>query len=82
MPAKKRTTKKKPKRPDNPNIGYKTRGGQGRTVKAYDYLAGDSIKEIDEKRRALRPGRRISRYGNVYWEFRRNRADKNPLEML
>ena len=88
MVEKKKQTRKHPKKktvvrnPSDPEIGYITRGGQGRTVKIYDYLSGTSIKEIDEKRRALRPGRRVSRHGNVYWEFRANRADRNPLEML
>lgn len=78
---------KKPKAPRNPNVGYIThkRDGSiatGRTVEVYDYLTGSSIEEIDKERAALRPGRRISRYGRVYWEFRRNRADRNPMEGL
>ena len=85
MATKKDTKKKKvtkPKVPHNPDIGYKTKGGQGRTVEPSDYQTGTSIKEIDEKRYALRPGRRISRTGHVYWEDRMNRSDVNPLAGL
>jgi hypothetical protein len=31
---------------------------------------------------AMRPGKRISRNGNIYYESRRNRADINPLKRL
>lgn len=88
MVEKKKTTNRyqkevKPqKKSGNPEMGYITKGGQGKTVRVYDYQTGTSIKVIDEKRRALRPGRRVSRKGNVYYEFRANRSDKNPLEML
>jgi len=30
----------------------------------------------DLKRKALMPGKRISKTGKVYWETRRNRSDK------
>jgi hypothetical protein len=80
----KETKKKatKPKAPRNPNIGYKTKGGQGRTTDPTDYQTGTSITEIDQPRFALRPGRRISRNGNVYWEDRTNRSDRNPATGL
>jgi hypothetical protein len=29
----------------------------------------------DKKRKALPPGKRISKSGNVYYEYRRNRSD-------
>lgn len=84
-PAKKRA--KKPKGPRNPNVGYVThkRDGSvatGETVEVIDYLTGDSVEAIDKERYALRPGRRISRYGNEYYELRKNRADRNPVEGL
>lgn len=34
----------------------------------------------DKSRRALPPGKRISKFGNIYWETRKNRSDiKNRL---
>ncbi len=41
----------------------------------------DSIK-ADRKRRALPPGRRVSKSGNVYSERRRDRSDKPGLQFL
>ena len=32
-------------------------------------------KDIDSRRKALLPGKRVSRNGNVYWETRANRTD-------
>jgi len=29
----------------------------------------------DRLRKALKPGKRISRFGRIYWETRRNRSD-------
>jgi hypothetical protein len=78
---------KKQKAPRNPNVGYITHKKDGtvavgQTVDIYPYMTGESIEVIDKPRPALRPGRRISRYGNEYWELRRNRADENPMEGL
>ena len=36
---------------------------------------GRTSKKIDEAREALRPGKRISKTGRVYWETRKNRSD-------
>lgn len=36
---------------------------------------GTSIKSRDKKRKALAPGKRISRTGKIYWESRKNRTD-------
>jgi hypothetical protein len=41
----------------------------------------DSIK-ADRKRKALAPGRRVSKSGNVYSERRRDRSDKPGLQFL
>lgn len=78
---------KKPKAPRNPNVGYITHKKDGteavgQTIEVIDYLTGESIEAIDKERYALRPGRRISRYGNEYYELRKNRADRNPVEGL
>ena len=48
----------------------------------HQHQTGRTIVEIDRPRRAKRPGRRVSKNGNVYWEFRRNRSDVNPLKGL
>jgi hypothetical protein len=36
---------------------------------------GRSNLARDRKRKALAPGKRISKTGNVYWETRKNRSD-------
>ncbi len=36
-----------------------------------------SKKEIDDKRSAMKPGKRISKNGKVYYESRKNRSDIN-----
>lgn len=36
---------------------------------------GSSVKKLDKLRKALPPGRRVSRSGKVYYEYRRNRSD-------
>jgi hypothetical protein len=78
---------KKLKAPRNPNVGYIThkKTGEvatGETVEPFSYQTGTSIIEIDQPRPALRPGRRISRNGNEYYELRANRSDINPMEGL
>lgn len=53
---------------------------RGRTVKAGKYLnpvKGSSVK-ADNRKKALKPGKRISKKGKVYYEYRRNRADLTP----
>ena len=78
---------KKPKEPRNPNVGYITHKKDGteavgQTIEPLNYQTGTTIEEIDKPRPALRPGRRISRYGNEYYELRKNRSDMNPMEGL
>jgi hypothetical protein len=78
---------KKLKAPRDPDVGYITHKKDGtvavgRTVEVWNYQTGTSIEEIDKERAALRPGRRISRNGNVYYENRMNRSDINPVEGL
>jgi hypothetical protein len=51
------------------------RHGQ-RVLKAVKYQTGERASlRLDRKRRALPPGKRISRTGRIYWETRRNRSD-------
>jgi len=43
---------------------------------------GKSIKYFDIRHQALKPGKRLSKNGNVYYEYRANRSDKNPKVKL
>jgi len=47
-----------------------------RVLKILPYQTGvrASIRS-DRKRKALAPGKRISKSGKIYWETRRNRSD-------
>jgi len=55
-------------------------------VKVSSLFSGVMVKELeqvgrsdfkrDASRRALPPGKRISKTGKVYWETRKNRSDK------
>ena len=40
-----------------------------------NFQVGKSNKLVDQERRALPPGVRISKNGNVYMETRKNRSD-------
>jgi hypothetical protein len=53
-------------------VGLKKRG---RAVKIAEHQTGNSIKSIDKKRNALSPGKRVSRTGKIYYEYRKNRSD-------
>ena len=52
-------------------VGFKN---QRRNLKELKQV-GTSNKKRDESRKALRPGKRISKTGKIYWEQRRNRSD-------
>lgn len=54
------------------SIGLKN---QRRNVYTRKHQTGKSIKDIDALRKALRPGKRISKNGKVYYEYRKNRSD-------
>jgi|26BtaG_2_1085354.scaffolds.fasta_scaffold00871_2 hypothetical protein len=43
---------------------------------------GTSITPLDRRLLALKPGKRISKFGNVYWEYRKNRSDVSPKKKL
>ncbi len=43
---------------------------------------GKSKKSYDEKRKAKRPGYRLSKNGNWYFENRRNRSDADRRKKL
>jgi len=53
------------------SIGYRN---QRRNLRALEQVGG-SVKSKDEKRKALMPGKRMSKTGKVYWETRKNRSD-------
>ncbi len=55
------------------SIGYKN---QRRNLRVLDQVAkAKTDKIVDSKRKALLPGKRISKNGKVYWETRANRSD-------
>lgn len=51
-------------------------------LKAGDHQYGKSNKKIDKRFRAMKPGKRISASGEVYYEYRRNRSDLHPAKHL
>lgn len=55
------------------SIGFKN---QRRNLRPLNQVAKNKTdKDIDSKRHALLPGKRISKTGKVYWETRANRSD-------
>lgn len=52
-------------------MGYKNQRRNLRELKQ----VGSSNKVRDTVRKALRPGKRISKTGKTYWETRKNRSD-------
>jgi hypothetical protein len=55
-------------------IGFKNQRRNLRVLKQTAKSKTDV--KIDSKRKALMPGKRISKSGKVYWETRANRSDK------
>lgn len=47
-------------------------------------MAKDYVKsrKRDKSLKAKRPGKRVSASGNIYYEYRKNRSDKNPKKRL
>jgi hypothetical protein len=55
------------------SIGFRN---QRRNLRVLDQVAkAKTDKIVDAKRKALLPGKRISKAGKVYWETRANRSD-------
>ena len=48
---------------------------QRRNLKYKSHQTGKSVKSIDEKRKALAPGKRVSKSGKIFYEYRKNRTD-------
>jgi len=54
------------------SIGFKN---QRKSLKVSEHQIGTTIKSIDKMRKALKPGKRISKSGKIYYESRKNRSD-------
>ena len=52
-------------------LGFKN---QRRNLRVLDQTGKSNIAD-DRKRDALKPGKRVSKKGNIYWETRKNRSD-------
>lgn len=81
--AKKKTKKKVVKKKNKlPKITKKQKdlarkkGGISLKTKTETRQVGTSKKKRDKRLNALPPGKRLSRNGNVYYEYRKNRSDK------
>ena len=53
-----------------------------RTIKKTHQLGGVSDVIWDLRKVALEPGKRLSKRGRVYYEYRRNRSDEDPRKRL
>jgi len=58
-------------------IGFKNQRRNLRELKQ----VGTSNRKIDKSRKALMPGKRISKSGKVYWETRKNRSDAGSSDI-
>ena len=47
-------------------------------IEKADHMLGKTTKILDLRFIALEPGKRISKSGKIYYEYRRNRADWIP----
>ncbi len=57
-------------------------GGRGpRVLRAASHQTGSSDPVRDRRYHALPPGKRVSRSGRVYYEYRRNRSGLTPDEL-
>jgi hypothetical protein len=54
-------------------IGFRN---QRRNLRRQDHQTGKTDKVRDKVRKALMPGKRISKTGKIYFEGRRNRSDQ------
>ena len=63
---------RKPKKPITNAFGYKPQ----KVVKVVEFQTGSEKNPIkDERYKALKPGKRISKSGKIYYEYRANRSD-------
>ena len=55
----------------------------GRVVRVLKQTGQQSKSVITDKARtAMKPGKRVTKWGTVYWETRPNRSDVNPSKRL
>lgn len=57
---------------------------KGKVIKAYSKVTSPKATDTgrDLARKAMKPGKRRSKTGKIYYETRGNRADSNPKEGL
>ena len=63
-------------------VYYEEAHKEGHIVKVLKQTGKKPNIPIDRGRRALKPGKRISKSGFVYWETRKNRSDIIPSQGL
>lgn len=93
--AKKKVSRVKPKKKAEPKKAVrkvsrikpkkaKETIGKARTIRKVKYLneKGNTKKSVDKKITALHPGKRKSKFGTTYYEYRANRADLNRRKKL
>jgi ssDNA-binding Zn-finger/Zn-ribbon topoisomerase 1 len=67
----------------NPQCKYKfTPASIKKTAASKIHQIGKTSVALDRTRVALPPGKRISKTGKIYYEYRRNRSDINPKKRL
>jgi len=66
----------------NGKYGVYVKPKTGKRKKAKTGQTGKSVTAIDKKRKAKKPGKRVSKSGKRYTERRANRSDKNPSKRL
>ena len=54
-------------------VGFRSKR---KNLKYKPYQTGTTNNSIDNSRKALLSGKRISKSGNIYYEYRKNRSDK------
>jgi len=56
--------------------------GTARVLEVSPTQTGKTNMTKDKKYKAMTPGKRVSRFGNVYYEYRKNRSDKDPQNRI
>jgi phage-related protein len=55
---------------------FRRRRRYARVLKAVNYQTGSrKSTKADKQRKALKPGKRMSKRGRIYWETRKTRSD-------
>lgn len=66
--------RKKSGKAEQPDLFFGLNGGVLRSKRRYT-KGSKSNRKADSKRTAMKPGKRISKNGKVYYEYRKNRSD-------